>query len=203
LIYGLSQETTPDAFRRALFQGALEQKALADVLHRLPVQAGDTIVVPTGTVHALLEGIVVAEIQQNSDTTYRVYDWGRLGADGQPRPLHVDKALEVIDFGRVRPQASSPEIVGGRRGQVRYEIARCPYFVVEKVELEGGATYRGRCDGTTFEIWGSVSGAVQVRWTGDPVSLSAVRFALLPAALGEFTLQADQRATLLRAYAPE
>jgi mannose-6-phosphate isomerase len=198
LIYGLSHKTSPDAFRNALEQGDL-----ADDLHRLPVQAGDTIMVPTGTVHALLEGIVVAEIQQNSDTTYRVYDWGRLGADGQPRPLHVDKALEVIDFSRVRPKASRPEVIGGRRGLVRYEIARCPYFVVEKVELEGGGAYRGRCDGTTFEIWGCVDGTAQVQWAGDAVSLPAVRFCLLPAALGGFTVQAEQTATLLRAYAPE
>ena len=198
LIYGLSQETTPDAFR-----ASLENGGLSEVLHRLPVQAGDTILMPTGTLHALLEGIVVAEIQQNSDTTYRVYDWGRLGADGKPRPLHVDKALDVIDFGRVRPQASRPEVVGGRRGLVRFEIARCPYFVVEKIELEGGAAYKGRCDGTTFEIWGSVDGSAGVQWAGDPVSLPAVRFALLPATLGEFSVQAEQPATLLRAYAPE
>ena len=126
-----------------------------------------------------------------------------MGADGQPRPLHVDKALDVIDFSMVRPQTVQPEVVGGRRGLVRYEIARCPYFVVEKVELEAGAVYKGRADGTTFEIWGSVVGAAQVQWAGDPVSLPAVRFALLPAALGEFAIQAEQPATLLRAYAPE
>jgi mannose-6-phosphate isomerase len=197
LIYGLSQETTPEAFR-----AALEGGSLADYLHRLPVQAGDAILIPTGTLHALLEGIVVAEIQQNSDTTYRVYDWGRLGADGKSRPLHVDKALDVIDFDMVRPAASKPEVVGGRRGLVRFEIARCPYFVVEKVELKDEAAYRGRCDGTTFEIWGCVAGAAQVKWASDALSLAAVRFALLPAALGEFAVQAVQPATLLRAYAP-
>jgi mannose-6-phosphate isomerase len=158
---------------------------------------------PTGTVHALLEGIVVAEIQQNSDTTYRVYDWGRVGADGKPRPLHVEKALDVIDFGMVRPRASQPEVIGGRRGVVRYEIARCPYFVVEKVEFERGGAYKGRCDGATFEIWGSVAGSVEVQWSGDPVTLDAVRFALLPAALGEFAVRASGPATVLRAYAPE
>ncbi len=198
LIYGLSQETKPEAFR-----AALESGNLADYLHRLPVQAGDIVMIPTGTLHALLEDIVVAEIQQNSDTTYRVYDWGRVGADGKPRPLHVDKALDVIDFDMVRPQASRPEVVGGRRGLVRFEIARCPYFVVEKAVLEAGGAYRGRCDGTTFEIWGSVAGAAQVQWAGDPVLLPAVRFALLPAALGGFTVQAEGPATLLRAYAPQ
>jgi mannose-6-phosphate isomerase len=198
LIYGLSREITPGAFR-----AALERGDLGDVLHRLPVQAGDVVIVPTGTLHALLEGIVVAEIQQNSDTTYRVYDWGRVGADGKPRPLHVDKALDVTNFGLVRPQASRPVVVATGEGMVRAEIARCPYFVVEQVDLEVGAAYAGRCDGTTFEIWGSVSGAATVRWTGETViGLPAVRFVLLPAALGEFAVQADRPATLLRAYAP-
>jgi mannose-6-phosphate isomerase len=209
LIYGLSHPITPAEFR-----AVLEADALSEHLHRLPVQAGDAIYVPTGTLHALLDGIVVAEIQQNSDTTYRVYDWGRLGADGQPRPLHVDKALDVIDFDMVCPQLSSPTIVGGRRGLVRAEIARSPYFCVERVDLQDGAAYQGRCDGTTFEIWGCVAGAARVRdargrwathgrWAGEPLSLPAVRFVLLPAALGEFAVHADGPATLLRAYAPE
>ena len=93
LIYGLARQTTPGRVSRRARGGQL-----SDLLHRLPIQAGDAIRVPTGTIHALLEGTVVAEIQQNSDTTYRVYDWGRLGHDGKPRPLHVDKAVEVIDF---------------------------------------------------------------------------------------------------------
>jgi mannose-6-phosphate isomerase len=197
LIYGLSQETTPAAFCAALKGGDLDR-----YLHRLPVQAGDAILLPTGTLHALLEGIVVAEIQQNSDTTYRVYDWGRLGADGEPRPLHVDKALEVINFDMVRPEASRPVPLAGDGGVRRAEIARCPYFVVEMVELEDGAQFKGRCDGATFEIWGSVAGLADVQWAGGPVSLPAVRFVLLPAALGGYTVQADGGAKLLRAYAP-
>jgi mannose-6-phosphate isomerase len=100
LVYGLSQKTTAEAFRLALQDGTLNE-----YLHYLSIQQGDAIFVPTGTIHALLEGAVVAEIQQNSDTTYRVYDWGRVGADGKPRPLHIDKALDVINFDMVRPRA--------------------------------------------------------------------------------------------------
>jgi mannose-6-phosphate isomerase len=198
LIYGLSQETTPGAFRAALESGDLGR-----YLHRLPVQQGDTLLVPTGTLHALLEGIVVAEIQQNSDTTYRVYDWGRMGADGRPRTLHVDKALDVIDFDMVRPQAAEAVTVDVKRGLARAELARCPYFVVERVDLESGARFEGRCDGTTFEIWGSVSGSARVEWAGDPVALPAVRFVLLPAALGEYGVWGKEPATLLRVYAPQ
>jgi len=198
LIYGLSRKTTPASFR-----AALEDGTLSDLLHCLPIKAGDAILVPTGTLHALLGGVVVAEIQQNSDTTYRVYDWGRAGTDGMLRPLHVDKALAVIDFDRVCPQAYRPVVVAESNGLRRAEISRCRYFVVEKVELEGEAAYCGRCDGSTFEIWGCLSGQAEVRWAGDPLPLAVVRFALLPAALGDFALQADGRATLLRAYTPE
>ena len=201
LIYGLSRQITPAAFR-----AALEDGTVTDLLHHLPIQAGDAIFVPAGALHALLDGVVVAEIQQNSDTTYRVYDWGRVGPDGRPRALHVDKALAVIDFDLVRPGAYVPRLVAEETGLRRYEISRCPYFVVERVELDDAA-YRGRCDGDTFEIWGCIAGQAAVRWQGDgddrpPLSLSAVQFALLPAALGEFAVQARGPAVLLRAWAP-
>jgi mannose-6-phosphate isomerase len=198
LIYGLSQHTTAEACRTALQAGTLTQ-----YLHRLPVAVGDAILVPTGTLHALLDGVVVAEIQQNSDTTYRVYDWDRVGSDGKPRPLHIDRALDVIDFDVVRPGAYVPRVVEEREGLRRSEISRCSYFVVEEVRLEEGAEYEGALDGATFEIWGCVEGAAEVRWSGDPLSLSRVRFCLLPAQLGAFAIGARAPATLLRAYAPE
>jgi len=159
LIYGLSRETTPAEFRAALDAGTLPE-----LLHRLPIREGDAILIPTGTVHALLEGVVVTEIQQNSDTTYRVYDWGRLGADGKPRPLHVDKALDVIDWGVVRPGVYEPRVIAEERGVRRSEISRCRYFLVEKLDLEAGATVHGRCDGATFEIWGCVAGRATLSW---------------------------------------
>jgi mannose-6-phosphate isomerase len=198
LIYGLSRPTTPAAFRAALQEGTLPQ-----LLHRLPVGAGDAIFVPAGTLHALLGGMLIAEIQQNSDATYRVYDWGRVGPDGEARPLHVKKALDVIDWNCIRPQAYEPSVIAEGHGLRRAEISRCRYFVVEKVELADAAAYRGQCDGTTFEIWGCVSGHAMLHWSGDLLSLPAVRFALLPAALGSFAVQGDPNATLLRAYAPE
>ena len=198
LIYGLSQHTTPQEFRAALQGGRL-----SDYMNRLPVREGDAILVSPGTLHALLEGVIVAEVQQNSDTTYRVYDWDRLGVDGKPRPLHIDKALDVIDFDVVRPQVQTPIVVADGHGIRRAEVSRCQYFVVEQVELNDGAVYRGNCDGSTFELWGCLAGEVQLRWAGDLLSLPAVRFVLLPAVLGAFTVRAERPATLLRVYAPE
>ncbi|NOZ27630.1 MAG: class I mannose-6-phosphate isomerase [Chloroflexi bacterium] len=195
LIYGLRRGVTREDFLRALQEGDLER-----CLHYLPVREGDVVFIPTGTVHALLAGLVVVEIQQNSDATYRVYDWNRVGPDGKPRPLHIEKAMDVIDFNRVEPGAVRPEPVEVRDGFRREVITRCPYFIVEKIELTAGERFSGACTGDTFEIWGCVRGEAAVTWAGDPVILPTVRFTLLPAALGEFAVEAREPAVLLRTY---
>ncbi len=195
LIYGLRRGVTRERFVQALQAGTLES-----CLHYLPVRTGDAIFIPAGTIHALLAGLVVAEIQQNSDATYRVYDWNRLGPDGRPRPLHIEKALEVIDFRQVEPGPYVPQLVEAREGIRREVISRCPYFTVERVQLAARAAWAGHCTGETFEIWGCVEGECAIAWAGAPVALPAVRFALLPAALGPFVIEAGPPSTLLRAY---
>ncbi len=197
VIFGLSAQVTPETFRQAIIDGNLES-----LLHYLPIQAGDVIFVAAGSLHALLEGAVVAEIQQNSDVTYRVYDWGRVGVDGQPRALHIDQALEVINFAQVRPGPYQPQGLPGQVGLTRVDISHCDYFVVEKVDFATGVTYRGRTDGRTLEIWGTVAGQSQLSWAGEPIDLPAIRFVLIPAALGDFALTAESHCTMLRVYLP-
>jgi len=197
LILGLRPGVMPSAFRQAIADQKLET-----CLHHLPVRAGDAVFVPAGTVHAILEGIIAAEVQQNSDMTYRIYDWGRLGADGQPRPLHVEKSLAVIDFQQIEPGAYRPVPVAAEAGVTRHEISRCRYFVVEKVALAPGAVYAGRTTGETLEIWGAVEGSGELVWAGDPIPLPAIRFCLVPARLGDFAVRAAGPATLLRVYLP-
>lgn len=198
LIYGLEPDVTPAAFRRALENGELEP-----LLHKLPVQAGDAIFIPTGTLHAIMDGILLTEIQQTSDATYRVYDWNRLGPDGQPRPLHVDKALDVINFDMVRPEPVSPQLIEAANGLRRELLVSCPYFNVEKVSCAEGSAFRGECDGSTFEIWGILSGQSRLNWAGDPLSIEAVRYMLLPAVLGVFEIEAVTPAVFLRIYVGE
>ncbi len=197
LILGLRPGTT-----RAAFSAALESGRLAEVLNYLPIRAGQAVAVPAGTLHALLAGTVVTEIQQTSDLTYRVYDWGRLGADGKPRPLHIEKALDVIAFDRPAPGVASPIVVHAAGGVVRKELVRNRYFVVEEVTLEPGACYGGYCDGTSLEIWGCLAGQVRISEASEDVLLSAIRYALLPAALGPFSVDALQPSTCLRVYLP-
>ncbi len=202
LILGVRPGVTREAFREAVGEGRLEA-----VLRRMPVRVGQAVDVPAGTVHALLAGTVVTEIQQNSDTTYRVYDWGRVGADGKPRPLHIAKALDVINFAPdALPQplvAEGREIGGEGRSLRMTELVRNRYFVVEEVELAAGAAYNGLCDGSTLEIWGCVAGEAAVESEGrSTVTLPAIRYILLPAALGAFRVATARPSKCLRAVLP-
>ena len=93
LIYGLKKDLSKEDFEKAIKDGTIEDK-----VNYVPVKRGDAFLIPAGTLHAIGSGIVLAEIQQSSDTTYRVYDYGRLGLDGNPRPLHIEKALQVTNL---------------------------------------------------------------------------------------------------------
>lgn len=188
---GVKKGTTSAQFRRGIETGNLEP-----YLHYIQVKPGDHICVPAGTLHAIMDGILIAEIQQNSNTTYRVYDWNRLGTDGRPRPLHIDKALDVINFEQIEPVLKPAQIISDENGIRCSLLCQNDYFVTERVELAGGTTFNGNCDGSTLEIWGVLTGHVEV----NEVSLTAVQFVLLPAALGEFTIRANHPAVLLRTY---
>ena len=191
LILGVTEGTTPEAFRQALDDGNLEP-----YLHRLPVHKGDHVCVPAGTLHAILGGILIAEIQQNSNTTYRVYDWNRVGADGRPRPLHIDKSLAVINFQQVEPQLKPPALISDAGGIRRERLCANQYFVTERVTMAAGAVFNGVCDGRSLEIWGVLEGAARI----NDVALEAIQFCLLPAALGAYSVTAQMGATLLRTF---
>jgi len=191
LILGVKSGTTKQAFRQAILDGQLEP-----FLHTLPVKAGDHVCVPAGSLHAIMDGLIIAEIQQNSDTTYRVYDWNRVGADGRPRPLHIDKALDVINFEQVEPKVVAPKLIEDRFGIRRSLLCRNQYFVTERVEMADGSVFEGHCNGHSLEIWGVLKGVVQL----NDVYLEAVQFALLPAAMGKFTVTANGTTMLLRTY---
>ncbi|MDM8520064.1 mannose-6-phosphate isomerase, class I [Anaerolineales bacterium HSG6] len=197
LIYGLASEVTPEEFATAIETGNLTQ-----YLHKLPVKAGDAVFIPSGSLHAIMDGIVLTEIQQSADTTYRVYDWNRLGTDGKPRQLHVDKAIQVINFDQIQPNVYQPELVAETESMRQEIITKNPYFQVERFTFERGATFRHYCNGSTFEVWGVMSGAGRVLWTGETLNLSAVRFTLLPATLGDFEIQVTMPGEWLRVFVP-
>ena len=152
IILGVRQGTTPEAFGQAIANGNLEP-----FLHYLPVRAGDHICVPAGTLHAIMDGILIAEIQQNSNTTYRVYDWNRLGADRRPRPLHIEKALQVINFDQVEPAIIPAALVSEEKGLRRWRLCQNQYFVTERLEMAAGQTFSGHLGGDSLEIWGVIA----------------------------------------------
>lgn len=118
LMAGLKKGVTRDAFEQALKHHKLEP-----LVHEFPVQTGDYIFIPSGRIHAIGAGIVILEIQQNSDTTYRVFDWGRKGLDGKPRELHIKESMESIDFNDFEPHPSGIDHATGT-------LVLCPEFSV-------------------------------------------------------------------------
>lgn len=128
LIYGFSEELSKEDFRKAI-----EDNTLMEKLRRVPVKQGDVFFIEPGTLHAIGKGILIAEIQQSSNVTYRVYDYGRLGADGKPRPLHIEKALEVTN---TKPLDPDRPVYGLELdGVVTQLLADCKYFNVNRHRL--------------------------------------------------------------------
>ena len=126
LYAGLKPGVTRESFEKALHDGTV-----AEQIHGFPVKTGDAMFIPSGRVHAIGTGNLIVEVQQNSDTTYRVFDWNRLGLDGKPRDLHVAESLESINFDDVEPAVAQPQ------GEL---LVECEFFRVERWALEGPRT---------------------------------------------------------------
>ena len=128
LYYGFKEDTT-----REEYEAAIKEGRLTDILNRVPVKRGDVFFIPAGTVHAIGAGILICEIQQNSNTTYRVYDYNRRDKNGNLRPLHVEKALAVSDL---KKSPALPEIPDGEN----VLLAECGYFEVRRLRFAGEGT---------------------------------------------------------------
>jgi mannose-6-phosphate isomerase len=195
VVYGMRKGTTPERFGECIADGTVES-----LLHVVPIHTGDFVCVPSGTVHAILGGSLIAEVQQNSNTTYRVFDWNRRQSDGTERELHIRQALDVINFDLIEPSFNRPFPISGEHATIpgikRWLLCKNRYFTTERVVLSPHSTYNGCCNGQTLEIWGVIEGEIQVNNT----RLSAVQFVLLPAGLGPFELKPRGTATCLRVY---
>lgn len=196
LILGLDSVVDEATLRQAISEERLEQH-----LHRVTASAGDVFLVPAGTIHALGPGLLLAEIQQSSDTTYRLYDWGRRTDGDQPRPLHVDEGLRVLDFEAIRPGAVTPT-VRNERGQTIETLAITPHFRTERLAIPAEGSFSASCDGASFEIWCALSGEARFLHGSGELELKAVSWCLLPADIGDYEVCVDEPATLLRITAP-
>jgi mannose-6-phosphate isomerase len=183
---------------RADFERNLQAGAVAKCFHRLDVHVGDAMFLPSGRVHALGGGLVVFEIQQNSDTTYRVFDWNRLGLDGKPRQLHVPQSLASIDFNDFEPALLPGSFAPAGPARVRL-LVRDSLFAIEVWQINAGAPLRlapGR-----MHILGVLGGPLCLRDGQTSLSLVPGQFCLVPASLPEVEVQSETAASFLRAEA--
>jgi mannose-6-phosphate isomerase len=151
----------PGVNRQSLEQH-LNAGTVEECLHSFPARRGDCVFVPAGTVHALGEGILLAEIQQSSDVTFRLFDWGRLGTDGKPRPLHRAESLACIDFDRGPVDPVNPQVVT-QQDERTEELVRCDYFILRRRTFSRPLPL---ADDQGFHLLMPLAGEVDVR-TGD------------------------------------
>lgn len=134
---------------REQFEEALQGGRVSELIHRIPTRAGDAFFIPSGRVHAIGAGNVIFEVQQNSDTTYRVFDWNRLGLDGKPRALHLDESLASINFDDPEPGVVETQ------GET---LVACPHFRVERWEFAEGDAPRSSGTDSAFAVFTVVNG---------------------------------------------
>jgi mannose-6-phosphate isomerase len=180
---------------RAEFERKLKDGTVAECVHRVGVQAGDALFLPSGRLHALGAGVVVFEIQQNSDTTYRVFDWNRPGLEGKPRQLHVQRSLASIDFNDFEPPLLPRASAESGTQQVR-PLVRHALFNAEAREAVGGASVPLRPG--KMQIIGLLAGQAQVEDGAAAVELGPGQFCLVPAGLPRVALRAVTAVTFLR-----
>ena len=172
LYVGLKSGVSREDFERGAAEGTTESQ-----VHRIQSNAGDFMFIPSGRLHAIGGGQVIYEIQENSDTTYRVFDWNRVGLDGSPRQLHVDESLRCIDFDDVEPEMDQPD------GET---LVDCPLFRVERWEI-GSGDAREAAGGGSFAILSVVAG--EVRCGGRPFAKGD--FFVVPASADADTSQLE------------
>ncbi len=172
LYYGFKEEISREEFERRI-----KEDTLLEVLNAVPVHKGDVLFIESGTIHAIGKDIVIAEIQQNSNVTYRVYDYGRVGKDGKKRDLHIAKALDVTNRGPVvKRKSSNPH------------VASCDYFTVDKLNLDGCLMkeMEGFVDDSSFMSILFLEGSGTIQCGGDVMEFRKGDSFFLPAGSGEY-----------------
>ncbi len=193
LICGLKEHMS-----RRRFKKVIESKKIGSYLNYINVYKGDLIFIPPGTIHTIMGGVLLAEIQQNSDATYRIFDWDRVDRHGKSRELHIDKALDVIDFSLVRNYKVQPLSINIDRNVIKYLIA-CEKFAVELCEIFD--EYKLDCDGSKFYILSFLEGNGQIFYGNESdinlntktLDIKKGETILLPALLGKTTIKTDSK----------
>lgn len=181
---------------RAALEKAIALGACEECLHDFEPHEGDCVFIEAGTVHALGAGLLIAEIQQASDTTYRLFDWNRVDRDGKPRPLHIKQALDVIDFSRgpVSPSAVAP----ADRPEVT-SMVTCEKFRFDRWHIDMPQRVHNQ---SQFHIYSLLTGEVVIKTGDDRVPIKRGDTILIPASLRDFEILVSSTATYLDMYLP-
>lgn len=164
LYYGVNRDVT-----KAEFEERIKNNTLLDILNKVPVKKGDVFFIQSGTIHAICSGILICEVQQNSNTTYRVYDYDRRGADGKPRELHIEKAIDVSQLTPSTEQKPAENDT----------LASCKYFTVKKVTCKGDAEFE--VDKACFRSLTLTDGCGKLELNGDITEVSKGETVFIPA----------------------
>jgi mannose-6-phosphate isomerase len=192
LITGFNRKMTA-----AVYQEFLTTHRLKEVLNIEKVHKGDAFFIPSGRVHALGPGILLAEIQQTSDVTYRIYDWDRVDSEGKPRELHTDLALEAIDFNSVDSYRTNYKKIANRP----VTLVDCPFFMTNLLEIDR-ETNKDYSSLDSFVIFICVEGKAMIRSGNEQVSLSTGEVILLPATTEGISLLPSPAIKILEVYIP-
>ncbi len=176
IIVGFEKEASPEEY---LYH--LEHKTLTKILKEVKVAPGDVFFLETGTIHAIGAGIVIAEIQQTSDITYRVYDWDRVDAEGKSRELHIDLALDAIDY-----SVSNTKCDYSKQVNTSNPVIDCPYFTTNFIPLDGELAFQKTSD--SFTVLVCTEGTFSIRANGKETAFQKGDTVLIPAVITDFEL---------------
>jgi mannose-6-phosphate isomerase len=186
LIVGFKEKSSPEDYLKSL-----ENNSIIDLLDIKKVEKGDVFFLETGTVHAIGAGTVIAEIQQTSDITYRIYDFDRVDANGNTRELHVDLALEAINYNVVDAEKHYSKVTNESN-----EIVTCPYFTTNFIPLDGNVTVNKSKD--SFTVYMCVEGSFELYYNEEKYNYKTGDTLLIPANMTEFKIKG--KASVLEIY---
>lgn len=191
ILAGIRKGTAPEVLERAIREGNV-----FDVAERFEVRAGDTVLIPAGTLHSLGPGLLLYEVQQSSDTTYRVYDWDRPATDG--RKLHVEESVAVTDPCQTCTPLPRPALEGTSTARV----VSCPHFDLEVLQV-ADSPLKGDTGGRAFHVLTATAGAAKISCGDEALELGVHETALVAGGAGAYEVHAGRgTATLLRASVP-
>lgn len=192
IVFGLNKSTTREELRRSLENGTVEH-----YLNHIPVQSGDVFFITAGTIHAIGKGVLVAEIQQSSNLTYRLYDYGRLGKDGKPRPLHIDKAMDVVKLFGSRPLSQPKRVLRRAEGFVHELLCSSPYFQVDRCLMNAeGIALEGLPE--SFRVLLCLSGEGTLKEGEEELTFRKGQTVFIPATAKDLSLSGEATFLLIR-----